>query len=172
VPTIAITVATLLVLFKLKLRARATAALPSLLVVACAPRAPEPTTDEASSALTADQCDFFDVNGKVRICHATGSSKHPFTVLDISNNACINAHANHAGDYVAVGDPTCHGGGCLPAGAPSDPSLPCCEDLVVQNGPATRGTPGAGSRRSPARARATSPASTTRRRTAATSCRR
>lgn len=99
-----------------------------LLAVACSTsHAPEPAAGEAISALTADQCDYFDVNGKVRICHATGSTTHPFTVLNISDNACINAHANHPGDYVAVGDPTCHGGGCLPVGAPTDPTLPCCE---------------------------------------------
>src|SRR3954468_6126503 len=83
-----------------------------LLAVACSsPSTPGPATDEAVTALTADQCDFFDVNGKVRICHATGSSKNPYTILNLSDNACINAHAHHAGDYVAVGDPTCHGGG-------------------------------------------------------------
>lgn len=109
-----------------------------LTAVACSPPAtPQPTTGEAISALTADQCDYFDVNGKVRICHATGSSRNPFTVLNISDNACINAHAHHVGDYVAVGDPTCHGGGCLPVGAPADPTLPCCGDLVVQNGVCT-----------------------------------
>jgi len=107
----------------------------ALLIAACSStRVPEPAVDEASSALTAEQCDYFDVNGKVRICHATGSSTHPFTVLNISDNACINAHANHAGDYVAVGDPTCHGGGCLPIGAPADPTLPCCDGLVAQGG--------------------------------------
>jgi cysteine-rich repeat protein len=109
-----------------------------LFVGACAPsRAPEPGSEEAVSALTADQCDFFDVNGRVRICHATGSSMHPFTVLNLSDNACINAHAHHAGDYVAVGDPTCQGGGCLPVGAPSDPTLPCCDGLVVRDGVCT-----------------------------------
>jgi cysteine-rich repeat protein len=109
-----------------------------LLVVACStPRAPDPASNEAISALTADQCDYFDVNGRVRICHATSSSMHPFTVLNISDDACINAHANHPGDYVAVGDPTCQGGGCLPVGAPSDPTLPCCEGLVARGGVCT-----------------------------------
>ncbi|MBC7976442.1 MAG: hypothetical protein H7138_15835 [Myxococcales bacterium] len=107
----------------------------ALLVAACSSaRAPAPEVDEDSAELSAAQCDFFDVRGKVRICHATGSSKHPFTVLNISDNACINAHANHPGDYVAVGDPTCQGGGCLPAGAPADPTLPCCTGLTVVGG--------------------------------------
>ncbi|HMG20952.1 MAG TPA: hypothetical protein VK607_06530, partial [Kofleriaceae bacterium] len=110
----------------------------TVLVAACSSaRAPEPAADEASSALTADQCNYFEVNGKVRICHHTGSSSHPFTVLNISDNACINAHANHPGDYVAVGDPTCQGGGCLPVGAPVDPTLACCDGLVAVGGVCT-----------------------------------
>ena len=110
----------------------------ALLVAACSsPVVPAPAEGEASSALTAAQCDYFDVHGKVRICHATGSSSHPFTVLNISDNACINAHANHAGDYVAVGDPTCHGGGCLPVGAPVDATVPCCDGLATVGGVCT-----------------------------------
>jgi cysteine-rich repeat protein len=109
-----------------------------LFVVACAsPPAPDPALDEASAELTAAQCDYFKVNGKVRICHATTSSTHPFTVINISTSECIHTHALHARDYVAVGDPTCQGGGCLPAGAPADPTLPCCGGLVVQNGVCT-----------------------------------
>ncbi|XXF80027.1 VCBS repeat-containing protein [Myxococcaceae bacterium GXIMD 01537] len=91
----------------------------------------------ADSALTAAQCNYFNVDGKVRICHKTGSAKKPYTVIEISEQACVNGHSRHAGDYVAVDDPTCQGGACLPAGAPWDPTLPCCEDLVVQNGVCT-----------------------------------
>ncbi|HTN84185.1 MAG TPA: hypothetical protein VL242_10880 [Sorangium sp.] len=80
----------------------------------------------AESALTPEQCEYFDVNGKVRICHKTNSVNHPYTVLKVSEQACINAHAQHADDYVAVGDPTCQGGGCLPLLAPCDSTLPCC----------------------------------------------
>lgn len=35
---------------------------------------------------------------------------------------------------MAVNDPTCQGGGCLPEGAPVDSTLPCCEGLSAQNG--------------------------------------
>jgi hypothetical protein len=86
------------------------------------------------SELTAAQCDKFEVGGKVQICHATGSKKNPYTVLKVSEQACINAHAGHANDYVAVNDPTCHGGGCLPAAAPCDVTLPCCDGLSCVDG--------------------------------------
>jgi len=109
-----------------------------LFIAACSsPLPPEPVTDEVSSELSAAQCDYFAVDGKVRICHATTSPTHPFTILNVSVSGCITPHALHPGDYVAVGDPTCQGGGCLPAGAPADPSLPCCDGLVVQNGVCT-----------------------------------
>ncbi|WNG15258.1 FG-GAP repeat domain-containing protein [Cystobacter fuscus] len=91
----------------------------------------------ADSALTAAQCEYFGVEGKVRICHKTGSTKKPYTSIEISEQACIDDHSQHAGDYVAVDDPTCQGGVCLPAGSPWDPTLPCCENLVVQNGVCT-----------------------------------
>ncbi|MFY0572700.1 FG-GAP repeat domain-containing protein [Archangium lansingense] len=91
----------------------------------------------ADSALTAAQCDYFGANGKVRICHKTGSTKKPYTSIEISEQACINDHSQHAGDYVAIDDPTCQGGACLPAGSPWDPTVPCCENLVVQNGVCT-----------------------------------
>ena len=40
----------------------------------------------------------------------------------------------HAGDYVAVNDPTCQGGGCLPANAPCDATLPCCSGFSCVSG--------------------------------------
>ena len=91
----------------------------------------------AGSALTAAQCDYFGAGGTVRICHRTYSSTHSFTILQISKEACIHAHAAHADDYVAVDDPTCQGGGCLPAGAPCDPTLPCCDGSACQGGVCT-----------------------------------
>jgi hypothetical protein len=87
----------------------------------------ENTTETSEQALTAEQCDYFDVNGQVQICHATGSVKYPYTILKLSDNACASAHANHVRDYVAINDPTCGGGGCLPVGAPCDATLPCCD---------------------------------------------
>jgi len=76
----------------------------------------------------------FDVNGKDTICHHTGSAQHPFTILKTSQQGCIDGHAQHPQDYVAVGDPTCQGGGCLPQGAPCDASLPCCSGSTCQSG--------------------------------------
>src|SRR6266478_8497427 len=78
----------------------------------------------SESALTDDQCMYFQVDGKTRICHKTSSTTHPYTVLNIGDNACISAHAAHADDYVASNDPTCAGRGCLPEGAPCDSTLP------------------------------------------------
>lgn len=99
----------------------------------------DPGVQSTTAALTADQCNYFQVNGKTRICHATGSAKNPYVVLNVSSNACVNAHAEHAGDYVSSGDPTCNGSGCLPAGAPwdSNVNVDCCEGLTVQNGVCT-----------------------------------
>ena len=88
----------------------------------------------ADSALTAGQCDYFDVNGKVQICHHTGSAKHPYTIIKTSVQGCINDHSAHAGDYIAVNDPTCQGGGCLPVNAPCDATLPCCDGSTCENG--------------------------------------
>ncbi len=97
----------------------------------------DPPVASSASALTEDQCNYFDANGKVRICHKTSSATHPYTVVNVSTNACIAGHAGHPDDYVAVNDPTCGGGGCLPVGGPWDPTLPCCEGLVVRNGVCT-----------------------------------
>lgn len=88
----------------------------------------------ADSALTADQCDYFDVNGKIQICHYTGSGSHPYKILKTSVQGCAHGHAGHPDDYVAVDDPTCQGGGCLPTGAPCDATLPCCSGSSCQAG--------------------------------------
>lgn len=89
---------------------------------------------EADEHVTAAQCEYFDVNGKVTICHYTGSANHPYTVLKISDQSCINGHAAHAHDYVAVNDPTCQRSGCLPVNAPCDATLPCCDGTQCING--------------------------------------
>lgn len=90
-----------------------------------------------AAALSAAQCDYFAADGKVRICHATGSAKNPFVVLKVSEHACIDGHTHHADDYVATNDPTCGGKGFLPPGAPCDTTLPCslgytCRDAICQ----------------------------------------
>lgn len=92
--------------------------------------APKPAASSWIAALTAAQCNYFAVDGKIQICHRTQSGKHPYTILRIAETACANAHAAHEGDYVAIDDPTCKGGGCLPAGAPCDATLPCCGDAA------------------------------------------
>ncbi|MFS8065972.1 MAG: hypothetical protein ACMG6S_06335 [Byssovorax sp.] len=89
---------------------------------------------EVDQALSAEQCEYFEADGKVQICHHTSSTTHPYTILKLSDQACINAHANDPGDYIAVNDPTCQGGGCLPLNAPCDATLPCCDGLSCQDG--------------------------------------
>ena len=95
----------------------------------------------ADSALTAEQCDYFDVNSRVQICHKTSSTSHPYTLVRISEQACINAHSAHDGDYVTsldptspLYDPTCSGQGCLSVNAPCDATVPCCDGLTCQSG--------------------------------------
>ncbi len=88
--------------------------------------------NSADQALTAEQCEYFDVNGTVQICHSLGNGK--FKILKLSDQGCINGHTSHAADYVAVGDPTCQGNGCLPQDAPCDATLPCCDGSTCTNG--------------------------------------
>lgn len=109
----------------------------------CAAETSEPVGDEnvgaADQALTADQCEYFDVNGTIQICHELGNGK--FKILRLNEQACINAHGSHAADYVTstdpaspLYDPTCQGNGCLPEDAPCDATLPCCDGSTCTNG--------------------------------------
>lgn len=110
----------------------------TLAAIACSPPGqPAPATSDQDSALTEAQCLYFDQNGKDLICHATHSAKNPFVLLKVSENACIQAHAQHEGDYISVNDPTCNGQGCLPLNAPCDPLVPCCGNGVCTNGVCT-----------------------------------
>lgn len=95
----------------------------------------------ATSALNAEQCDYFAVNGRTRVCHATGSTRNPYVIINVATNACASGHANHPRDYIAVDDPDCSGQGCLPADAPCDSTLPCCAGATCLNGTCQR-TPG------------------------------
>src|SRR5262249_47735324 len=109
-----------------------------LFIAACAPPSqPSPTVGESTSALTEEQCIFFDSNGTDLISHATHSARNPFVLLRVSGNACVQAHAAHPGDYISVGDPACQGQGCLPLNAPCDPLVPCCGGGVCTNGVCT-----------------------------------
>jgi hypothetical protein len=99
---------------------------------------PEQRLGEASQHLDGDQCIYFDINGKDTICHHTGSVSHPFTLIKISDQACINGHSTHADDYITsvdpaspLYDPTCNGQGCLPTAAPCDGTLDCCTGSCV-----------------------------------------
>ena len=112
-----------------------------VLVVAMVACAQSPDPEPVSSELTSSQCIYFDANGKDLICHATGSASHPYTIVKVADNACENAHAAHAGDYITSADPTsplydptCGGGGCLPKGAPCDATVPCCDGLTCTAG--------------------------------------
>jgi hypothetical protein len=123
-------------------RAISRVVLAALVATGCTRELPDtPATSESNSALTAEQCDFFDVNGKVQLCHHTNSATHPFSIIRIGDQACIDAHAAHAGDFVtstdpssSLFDPTCQGIGCLSNGAPCDTTLPCCDGLTCSNG--------------------------------------
>lgn len=110
----------------------AAAALCAAAMISCADRGPSLGSGEA--ALTDEQCGFFAENGRVQICHRTSSARNPYVIIRTSEAGCVNGHADHAGDYVAVGDPDCNGGGCLPVTAPCDPLVPCCEGLVCEEG--------------------------------------
>ncbi|ATB42192.1 hypothetical protein CYFUS_007669 [Cystobacter fuscus] len=99
------------------------------------------TVGESHDALPAEQCNYFDVNGHVHICHKTSSTIHPYTIVRVSEQACINAHSAHDGDYVTsldptstLYDPTCSGQGCLSVNAPCDATVPCCDGLTCQSG--------------------------------------
>jgi hypothetical protein len=113
------------------------------LALACS-QVPTTSTDEANvgsdeAALTADQCDYFDVNGSIQICHALGNGK--FKMLRTNVQGCINGHSGHGTDFVTstnpsspIYDPTCGGNGCLPESAPCDATLPCCDGSTCTNG--------------------------------------
>jgi hypothetical protein len=104
-------------------------------MASCAERPLDVASERA--ALSAEQCLYFEENGKAEICHATGSSTHPYVYLRISDKACISGHSEHPGDYIAESDPTCGGLGCLPAAAPCDETLGCCEGLACMSGTCT-----------------------------------
>ncbi|MDI1449742.1 FG-GAP-like repeat-containing protein [Polyangium sp. 6x1] len=124
-------------------------ALSALLLAGCASADPseadshegDEVVGEAHDALTAEQCNYFDVNGTVQLCHKTSSTIHPYTIIRVSEQACVNAHSAHNGDYVTsldptspLFDPTCGGMGCLPVNAPCDATVPCCDGLTCQSG--------------------------------------
>jgi hypothetical protein len=48
--------------------------------------------------LTAVDCQLYSINGKVEICHATGSG---YNQLVVSVEACVNGHGGHEPDIPA-----------------------------------------------------------------------
>jgi hypothetical protein len=104
----------------------------------------EPSTSQTDEALTAEQCTYFAEGDTVTICHHTSSLRKPYTIIRTNAAGCASGHTGHAGDYVAstdpsspIYDPTCSGQGCLPAGAPSDGTIECCEGLASVGGTCT-----------------------------------
>ncbi|WP_437973308.1 VCBS repeat-containing protein [Sorangium sp. So ce295] len=121
----------------------------TLLVASCTSADPSVTggdhddeaVGEAHGALTPEQCNYFDVNGTVQICHRTGSATKPYAIIRVNEQACVNAHSAHGQDYVTsldpsspLYDPTCGGQGCLAVNAPCDPTVPCCDGTQCING--------------------------------------
>ncbi len=96
-------------------------------VAACTEAAP--STSSSSSELTAEQCMYFQDGGRTTVCHATGSARNPIVQITVATAACRNAHAGHAGDFVAV-DGSCGPDACLAEDSPCDATLPCCDGLT------------------------------------------
>jgi hypothetical protein len=94
---------------------------------ACA-AGPDSTAGVGSSAaaLTDSQCIYFESNGTDTICHATGSAKHPFVLVKISEAGCVDGHLGHPNDFIDLGGGNCNQAACLPTGAPCDATLGCC----------------------------------------------
>ena len=110
------------------------------MLCSCAPSSSGPELRSTQAALTADQCSYFNANGKDTICHATGSAKNPYVLVRTSEQGCINGHSSHVGDYIDVTGGTCNGQGCLPLNAPCDQTLPCCDGASCNNGTCTADT--------------------------------
>lgn len=105
-----------------------------LLSTSCVEAPPEDErAGAAASALSAAQCEYFEQGGKVTICHATGGPGSPVKRIQVASSACENAHAAHAGDFIAV-DGSCGPNTCLAELTPCDATLPCCEGLTCDDG--------------------------------------
>jgi hypothetical protein len=70
------------------------------------------TTTTASTLIAAEDCLAGSVDGKVGICHATGSTTNRYVHIRVSTQGCINGHAQHPGDFVSD-DPSCNP--CVPS---------------------------------------------------------
>jgi hypothetical protein len=83
--------------------------------------------------LTAQQCTAAAIDGKVGLCHATGSGSNPYVHIEVAVSACINGHAKkHPDDFIS-NDPNCArcGNGVVEVGETCDPPSSCptsCDD--------------------------------------------
>ena len=64
------------------------------------------TSTNVARLLDAEDCLAGTVNGKVGICHATGSTTNSYVHVRVSTKGCISGHTQHPGDFVSD-DPSC-----------------------------------------------------------------
>lgn len=107
--------------------------LPLWALIACAPAEDSIQLETSLEALTAEQCMYFQEHGRVTICHATGNPCRPYREIRVATRACINAHADHPGDSIAV-DGDCGPDACLAEDTPCDNTRPCCDELTCTEG--------------------------------------
>lgn len=90
----------------------------------------EMSTQELSSA----QCRYFTNNRQksTRICHYD-SKKRKFVGQTVNERQCCS-HTGHSKDYVATGDSSCTGAGCIPLNAPCDGTKRCCAGSSCKRG--------------------------------------
>src|SRR5262245_46929947 len=105
--------------------------LSALAATSCGPT-PE-SVGSTSSNLSSDQCSYFEVDGRVTICHVTNSPKKPVVKLKVALDVCAESHSLHPHDYVAVND-YCGPNACLAEGAPCDSTLRCCSGACTPAG--------------------------------------
>jgi hypothetical protein len=89
-----------------------------------------------AGALSPEQCQYFETNGRIAICHATSSARNPYVLLHISEASCVASHAGHPLDFV-VPQGSCEQAGTLPEGAPCDATLACSDGLSCVSGTCT-----------------------------------
>src|SRR5262245_5565613 len=57
-----------------------------------------------TQTITGHECQAYAVDGKVAICHATGSH---YNLLEVSVSACFEGHGDHNKDTIAAIGGTC-----------------------------------------------------------------
>jgi hypothetical protein len=48
-----------------------------------------------------------DGAAKITICHKTGSAKHPYVQIEVSDDAARDGHSQHAGDLIPAPEDGC-----------------------------------------------------------------